>query len=59
MDLLGSIFRKLTELGGGSELVPLLTFCVFLVVLGLALGLAVTRLLRFGRPGSDVGAEQS
>lgn len=55
MDLLGSIFQALTKLGGGSELVPLLVFCVFLVVVGLALGLGVMRLIR--RPGSSPEAE--
>jgi hypothetical protein len=54
-DLLGTIFQALTNLGGGSELVPLLVFCVFLVAAGLGLGLGVMRLLR--RPGPSAEAE--
>jgi hypothetical protein len=46
MDVLGSVFQALTKLGGGSELVPLIVFCVVVVLLGLALGLGAMRLLR-------------
>ena len=59
MDLLGSIFQTLTKLGGGSELVPLLAFCVFLVVVGLALGLGAMRLLPLGQRKPDTEAEQT
>lgn len=52
-DILGTIFQTLTKLGGGSELVPLLVFCVFVVLVGLGLGLGAMRLLR-GKPS---GAE--
>ena len=57
-DLLGQAFGVLTRLGGGSELVPLLSFCVLLVLVGLGLGLAAMRL--FGRlraPRADSHAE--
>jgi len=45
-ETLGSIFQALTKLGGGSELVPLLVFCLVLVLLGLGLGLGAMRLIR-------------
>ncbi|MFW6157034.1 MAG: hypothetical protein ACOC7J_06925 [Armatimonadota bacterium] len=44
--ILGSIFQTLTRIGGGSELVPLLVFCVFVVLVGLGLGMGAMRLLR-------------
>ncbi|MFO8081443.1 MAG: hypothetical protein R6V07_14235 [Armatimonadota bacterium] len=44
--ILGSIFQTLTRIGGGSELVPLIAFCLFLVLVGLGLGLGAMRLLR-------------
>ena len=46
MDLLGQVFRSLTQLGGGSELVPLVVFCLVLVLVGLGVGLGIMRLLR-------------
>jgi len=58
MDILGAIFQKLTQLGGGSEFLPLLVFCVLLVLLGLAVGLAVMRLVRRDA-GDSEEAEQS
>ncbi|MGI5818488.1 MAG: hypothetical protein ACOX9R_10390 [Armatimonadota bacterium] len=57
MDILGAIFQKLTQLGGGSEFLPLLLFCIVLVLLGLGLGIAVMRLIRRG--STDPEAEQS
>jgi cytochrome bd-type quinol oxidase subunit 1 len=57
MDVLGSIFQTLTKLGGGSELVPLIVFCVVLVLLGLALGLGIMRFIR--RSPVEPEAEQS
>ncbi len=59
MELLGNIFQTLTKLGGGSELVPLLVFCLFLVAVGLGVGTGVMRLLRLGRGKSDADAEQA
>jgi hypothetical protein len=56
MDLLGQIFRSLTELGGGSELVPLVVFCVVLVLIGLVLGLGAMRLLR-GKPAQSSASD--
>jgi hypothetical protein len=44
--ILGSIFQTLTRIGGGSELVPLLAFCVFVVLVGLGLGMGAMRLFR-------------
>ena len=52
-DLLGEIFRALTELGGGSEMAPLIAFCVMLVLLGLGLGLIATKMLRHYRGPTD------
>lgn len=53
-DILGAIFQTLTNLGGGSELVPLIVFCVVLVLLGLAVGVGVMRLLRRGSTEPEV-----
>jgi hypothetical protein len=53
IDLLGAAFRKLTQVGGGSEVVPLIAFCVLVVLLGLGLGLAAMRLLNRFRSSSD------
>lgn len=44
-ELLGQAFGALTRLGGGSELVPLVGFCVLVVLVGLGLGLGIMRLL--------------
>ena len=44
--VLGWLFQTLTKLGGGSELVPLLVFCVFVVLVGLGLGVLGMRLVR-------------
>jgi len=59
MDLLGLIFQKLTQLAGGSELLPLLVFCVLVVLLGLGLGVAAMRLIRGPRSTPEAGVEQS
>lgn len=59
-DLLGQVFGALTRLGGGSELLPLVGFCVLLVLLGLGLGLGVMRLLgRLRAPQTENQAEAS
>ena len=58
-DLLGTIFQALTKVGGGSELVPLLVFCLFLVAAGLGLGLGVMRLIRRPAPANEPDADQS
>jgi hypothetical protein len=59
MDLLGLIFQKLTQLAGGSELLPLLVFCVLVVLLGLGVGMGAMRLIRGPRSAPEAGAEQS
>ena len=58
-DMLGVVFRALTQIGGGSELVPLVVFCVVLVILGLGIGLGTMRLIRSKSPDTDVDAESS
>jgi hypothetical protein len=45
-EILGAAFRALVQAGGGSELVPLVVFCIVLVLLGLGLGVAAMRLIR-------------
>lgn len=45
-EMLGTAFQALARIGGGSEVVPLVVFCVVLVLLGLGIGLAAMRLLR-------------
>ncbi len=59
IELLGTIFQALTKLGGGSELVPLLVFCVFLVAVGLGVGLGIMRLIRRPAAAEQPGADQS
>lgn len=54
-DLLGEAFRMLAQFGGGSEMLPLLVFCILVVLLGLGLGLGVMRL--FSRSRDDSEAE--
>jgi len=51
--ILGSIFQALTKVGGGSEVVPLLAFCLFLVLVGLGLGLGTMRLIRKPRAQTE------
>ncbi|MFW5867795.1 MAG: hypothetical protein ACOCX2_08270 [Armatimonadota bacterium] len=55
--ILGSIFQALTRIGGGSELAPLIVFCIFLVVVGLGLGLGTMRLLRKSPPQTESDAD--
>ena len=55
--ILGQVFRTLTNIGGGSELVPLIAFCLFLVLVGLGLGLGTMRLPRKSPPQTEPDAD--
>jgi len=59
MELIANIFQTLTKLGGGSELVPLLVFCLFLVAVGLGVGTGVMRLLRLVQHKPATEAEET
>ncbi len=59
IDVLGAAFQKLTQLGGGSELVPLLVFCVVLVLLGLGVGIGIMRALACLRSSPEPDSEDS
>lgn len=58
-DVLGEAFRILMQLGGGSDILPLLAFCVVLILASLGIGLGVMRLLgrmRGARPDEPAEA---
>ena len=59
MDVLGKIFQVLTNLGGGSEIVPLLVLCIFLVAAGVGLGLGIMRLIRRPTAAPETGSDRS